>query len=482
MKVKETNKKVAEDRLGDFIGRLVIEVAQAPAFSRTVKSMLSTILKHWSKDKYWRKKISSRAEKVLSRVLSQPEQVKESELLKDPSTIKLAADLAPSLVNGIFLLLVKINEASRTLPPEVRAEYLASVLNGIDAKQVGRFLTAQVTSINELAKTKPGLLTNTLEAPVNDLIESIDFGELKEVVDGLEHSLGPLLKMVSEAVWKYPAKFVCLMGCLPPLVNGGAKAIHEILRPLNNLAPELLADVIFSVLRMLNGKEIGLLANSVMELVRKLHTGSFLLGKAGLPQFYTDLKPLLQDIVSTIDPTLLSKLKVALAEDAETITKSYTEVISQNQDVYTAIVSSYASQKNPKIRASRLKLTLYESFPEEDVAEAVSTGMADLDTQEIGEMINAVVRYINLIHGHKPEMIPRILSEIVLAVDTDKLKSAADKVIGDIVDAVKPAVRAVMPSLLNGLAQLLTPDPDEESDDLNNAISSLRKVLVQEGV
>jgi len=482
MITKETNEKMTQNRIGDFIGRLVIEVIQTPAFNRTAKSMLSTILDHWSRDKYWRKKITGRAEKVISKVLSEPVGVKESELLKDPSTVKLVTDLAPSVVNGLFTLLIKMNEISRTLPPEVRAEHLAAVMGGIDGKQVGKFLAAQAKSINELAKTKPALLSKALEEPVSDIIESIDFGELKEAIDRSEDSLAALFKMISEAIWKYPAKFVCLAGCLPPLVNGGTKAVHEFIRPLNNLAPELLADVIFSVLRMLNGREIGLLANSVMELVRKLHTGSFLLGEAGLPQFYTDLKPLLQDIVSTIDPELLYKLKVALAEDAETITKSYTEVISQNPDVYRAIVSSYASRKNPRIRAARLKLSLYENFPEEDVAGAASAGVADLDTQEMGEMINTLLRYINLIHGRRPEMIPRLLSEIVLAVDTDELKSAADNIIGDIVDAAKTPLQAVMPSLLNGLARLLTPDPDEESDELKNAISSLRKVLVQEGV
>ncbi len=363
----------------------------------------------------------------------------------------------------------------------IRALTVSRSTNKSIAQDIGRLLTAWAQHVNEDHKKHPVVQGSKEELhnnPIHAFIISTDFGELREVVDGLENAFTLLLKMINDEIWNYPAKFVSMVGCIPPLVNGTTKAINEVVRPLNNLSPDVLSGVIFSLFRSLKGKEIGMLINSMMELSRKMQTGSLLLGDSNISQFYIDSKSLLQDVVSTINPELLYKFQVAISEATETITKSYTDAVSQNPGIYTAIVSSYSDRKNPQIRSTKLKLSMYENISEEEAANAVSKGLSDLDTHEIGEIINTVIRYLKLIHKHKPEMVPHILSGIAMSIDTEELKSAADSVIEDIVNALKPTLRVLMPSLLKGLTSLLTPDVGEESDELNEAISSLIKVFV----
>ncbi|MFZ5595392.1 MAG: hypothetical protein ACOY31_00045 [Bacillota bacterium] len=467
-----------------LVSRLVIEAVRTEGVRRGIDVVLGDLLNCWSGESRWKKMVSKRVGKIVAKILSGISKKcdKEPGISEDPEFISaLAAEGVPLLADGIRSALATIGEGLRKLPPEERGKIMASITKGIEAKKMGSYFNAQVARLGEISREKPECASEALEKPFNNIIESVDFGQLKETLDNSEEAMVLLSRMMNEKMWRYPAKAVCLIGCLPALVNGGTRAVHETVKPFNNLAPELLADVVFSLLRMLNGKEIGLLANSVMEMVRKLHTGSYLLGEAGLPQFYADLKPLLKEMAGTIDPELLCKMKIALAEDGETIIKTYIEAVSQNPDLYGALVSSYASRKNPGIRSARMKLSLYEEFPEEDVAVAFSSGMADLDTQEIGELVNSVLRYINIVYEHRPEVIPRVLSEISAAVDAEELNRAAENVMGSIVSAVKPVAGSVMPPLVRGLAQLLTPDPSEDSSGLEEALSSLRKIIVQEG-
>jgi hypothetical protein len=91
-------------------------------------------------------------------------------------------------------------------------------------------------------------------------------------------------------------------------------ATNETLKPINNLAPDLLGDVVFSLVDDIDGKNIGMLINELCELVRKIHTGSTLLGEQGKPQLPNTLSRLTCETMSTVDINLLLKARTLLAE------------------------------------------------------------------------------------------------------------------------------------------------------------------------
>jgi len=113
----------------------------------------------------------------------------------------------------------------------------------------------------------------SLRPIVRELVENIDFGEVKEAAEFHRENIGDAVAMINEELWRYPAKVICLLSLLPAAANMTVSAAKETLMPINKLAPDLLADVVFSLVDDVDGKNIGELINELSELVRKIRTG-----------------------------------------------------------------------------------------------------------------------------------------------------------------------------------------------------------------
>jgi hypothetical protein len=254
-------------------------------------------------------------------------------------------------------------------------------------------------------------------------------------------------------------------------------AVKETLKPLHTLAPDIMADVVFSLMRSLDGKAAGELVNDLSEVIRQIHTGSALIGDQGLPQFSADLRILLADFASTLNPEVLLKARTALAQDLETIRNTWTETMAARPDLFLSELRQMAERRNPAIRATRREVDLLANMPEADVNNALSTGLSDLDTQELGETINAILRILNSLRRSHPEAVPRVLAGMASTIDTDELKDATAWIVPAAVEAVKPLAGAVMPAVLRGLAELLTPEPGDDTDEMATAIAELKTAL-----
>ena len=149
----------------------------------------------------------------------------------------------------------------------------------------------------------------SLRPIVRELVEKIDFGEIKEAADFHQENIAAAVMMINEELWRYPAKVICLLSLVPAVVNMGVSTAKESLVPINKLAPDLLADVVFSLVDNIDGKNIGRLINELAELVRKIHTGSTLLGEPGKPQLPYTLSRLTGETMSTVDINLLLKVR-----------------------------------------------------------------------------------------------------------------------------------------------------------------------------
>jgi hypothetical protein len=217
--------------------------------------------------------------------------------------------------------------------------------------------------------------------------------------------------------------------------------------------------------------------NGLAEVVRQTHTGSALIGDQGLPQFGADIRILLADFASALDSELLVKARTALAEDLETIRNAWTETMAQRPDLFLAGLQHSADRRNPQIRATRRKVSLLADMPDKDVNDAISTGLSNLDTQELGETINGVLRLLNSLRRTHPNSLPQLLAGVAATIDTDELKEAAQWIVPSVVAAVKPLTGAVMPLLIRGLAELLRPKPGDDTEEMDTAIAELKTAL-----
>lgn len=467
-----------DEEYGQFLSMIIKELASTAEFRAVATGLARRLLADWSARDPFNRLVAGKFEKwIIHEMAALAEQnTKTSDFWKNPEMAAAAAKDIPLVINAILGTAVRLSEGRQNLPPECHREMFQSTLKGIDTVLLGRWLSLQMQNVSNLTADPQGF-AEALEHPIRNLIASLDFGCLKEALEGSEEAIVTSIRMVNTTLWDYPAKFICLASLLPTMANIIVRSSRETLAPLHAQAPDVLADVVFSLLRSLNGKAAGDLVNGLAEVIRQTHTGSALIGDQGKPQFGADLRVLLADFVSSLNPEVIVKARTALSEDMETIRNSWMETMAERPDLFLENLRHSACRRNPQIRATRKEVGLLADLPQDDVNEAISTSLSDLDTQELGETINTILRLLNTLRSSHPKALPGVLSGIAATIDTDELKDAASWIIPSAVTAVKPLAGAIMPSVIRGLAELLTPEPGDDTDEMTAAIVQLKTAL-----
>lgn len=424
--MKIVEKPAQPDNAADLTGSIVWKTVKTPMIRKLVSAIVHEALKDWSGDSKLKARMSSSVENVVDSVLS----------AEDKADGKMGVEL-------------------------------------------GKLVTAFARETNEELKKGLTVIEDPLQTAINDFIVNTDFGELKEMVDRSEGHVIQNIDVAIECIWKYPAKVASILASLVSAGNISVKSITLIVKSLlDNLGPDLTADILLSIVRELNGKEIGKLTNNVSELLRRMHTGSLLLSRGGKSLFEIYLTNLLKDAVSEIDPEIFTKARIALAEDGESIAKALAEVMSENEKMLFASVAAYSALENPKIRTQAIKMNLYENADPGKFIEAAANGISDLDTQVMAENFNAALRIINNIHEAKPELFTTLLRGFADSVDEDELQKTAQWLVPEIVGTFKTLAPAAMPSLINGFCDMVNADQSEEA---RKAIENLRSVILADG-
>ncbi|HOS97382.1 MAG TPA: hypothetical protein PLU54_06980, partial [Deltaproteobacteria bacterium] len=151
--------------------------------------------------------------------------------------------------------------------------------DGSMAADVGILLTALARKAN--AQRTSGTRGPGAEQGegIDAFLRNVDFGEILEMVEGAGPQVIESIRAVNEQLWKYPAKVGTLAVMAIALMNTAIQAAREIMRPIEEqFSPDLLADLILSMVRDLSGSHAAKLVNTVFELIRRVHTGSLLLG------------------------------------------------------------------------------------------------------------------------------------------------------------------------------------------------------------
>jgi len=387
-----------EREIVDLLGGLVVESIKSPRLKKVLFAALSDVLKPWSSGSFAKRTLSAQAIKIISAVL-------KPDLLSRPK---------------------------------------------IEGKDLGRLITLLAQNTNEHYAQNPMHMVDHLKNPLSDFIKYVDFGELKELLDRSEEPVVELVKSLMSFVWNtYPAKLGAIMSFIHPLGNMVVKSAKEIVLPLNGITPDLFADLIFSILGSIDGEEIGGLTNGILELMRQIHTGSLLQGESGIPQFQMDLTKKIREILSAIDHELFCKVKVIASENREERVNAVADIMMENPDLVLGLIAKYSAVQNPNIRKIGKKISVYESLQQEEFAEALSSGVSEIDTQGIAEIFNTALRLMNGVHENKPEMFSGVIRDIINSIDEDELKTATQWIFKDIRDAIKPIENIVDSAFVN---------------------------------
>jgi len=391
-----------------------------------------------------------------------------------PELVRMWADKNP-LKNKISGPLERIIRNGFLPEPE---ENYSSLLDS--AGNIGKLVTIAARMLTKIHESNPDFLARTFEPGFKKFIEGIDFGELRDLMDGSADDIAALVKMANDVAWLYPAKLVLTLSFIPDIVNGMLLIVKESVNRFNQTSPDIVADIVLSLVRKIDGRSAGKCFNELIELIRSIHTGSALIGDPGTPKFLQDISKLFTDAAEFVDGEVLAKARVALSEDREAICNTTTDVLKENPDLWLKPLMRYADIINPGIRSKSYRLSALEELPEEDLTIAVNNGISDLDMQEAAEVINLFSILFNRVRSLKPTILETLVTQFVNALDLYEVKDAAGRMMTDLGESFRPAGRAIIPHVVKAVCRIVEPADDEYEDDMAEAREMLRAVLVGE--
>jgi len=462
-----------------FLGKAISELTKSPLIQEVARAALEERLAAWAGNSFVKKKLSAQVVGMVA--AGERASLADSPLWSNASGASALLALMPILVNSALEIVVRMQSALRQYPPEEQVACLRASLEQVDWAKIGGIITEAARNVSDLHKANPRFMADLLEGPLNEILFHTDFGELKETLDHCEEDIVAVAGMAGQTLWNYPGKLACLEIMSMTFVNIVVKSLGAMLKPLENASPESLADLLFAVLDSLDGKQVGLVLNASAELLRKIHTGSVFLGEPEQSIFQRVMTNKWTEVISTVDPVLMRKAKVALAEKSEAVQAARVAAYRLHPDPLLEMASAYSSIKNPALRAAGRQMRLFEELPPAAVNESLARGVAELDVQEVAETLNTLLRLVNALREDRPDLLTSLVSSFVTTVDAEELGKTVNWVCRDAAVALKPLAHAVLPAALRGLNELLTPEPGEDTREIDEALTCLKKCLCMEG-
>ncbi len=309
-------------------------------------------------------------------------------------------------------------------------------------------------------------------------IEAVDFGELKEALDRSSARSGPYLQMINEELWRYPAKVVCILSMLPALSNTALRGVRETAAPLNRMAPDLLADVVISLIRNVDAKEIGGIVNELAELVRKIHTGSALIGEPGRPALPELFEKISSEITESIDLALFLKASLMLGEIRGQLDRAIAGAVNSSPDLMKEKLTR--EFRKGALSAASIERTLdavERGFSDDELEALISGGLSEIDFQELASTVSRFCELTNRIYEINPDLIKGLLSQFFSSLDSVEAAETVGLIAADIAESVKPAAPVLLPPIIKGVGDIISSARAENPEEMNEALDYLNRSL-----
>jgi hypothetical protein len=235
--------------------------------------------------------------------------------------------------------------------------------------------------------------------------------------------------------------------------------VNEFLAPiLSDVGPDLLADIVMGLVRNSDSAELAKLTDGLNELIRRIHTGSLLIGKGDKSKLDVSLDDVMKAYHNTKIPYLQKMMPVYFGEIRESIANASERSLRDNEKIFLAQIASMGAVASSNIKVKNARLRLYESVDQEKLGEVMSENLKEFDTYEAAGLVNGFCRVLNQIHDTQPGILGSLVTGVVDSVSADEVSRTAEWLLPDLVDAIKPLASAIMPELIKALSDLTRDD------------------------
>ncbi|MFH2065906.1 MAG: hypothetical protein ABIK15_11970 [Pseudomonadota bacterium] len=474
-------KKTADSNGYDPLSLLLSELIHTREIRTLLAKAVPEVLHAWAGENF-AKKITTRAiGKNIRSGLSRPEdtlgQGELAGLFGWPDRIRNITELLPGLLDVFFDIANELGKGLESLPPAEKQKAVGRLLSGMFSGRTGKVITTWAKVISGTQSESPDFVKESIAPGIIKWMENTDFGELKDLLDSIHEISGETIKVMNDAIWKYPSKVVLLVSFLPSMINILIKVINECVGRFNNLAPDLVADVVLSCFRDIDAKHLGQTVNEFAELIRKLDTGSSLIGDSGVSGLNRDLSGFLNDFFASLHMETLFRAREGLAAGKDTLSARMFTILKENPQIVLESISRSQSRYNPAIKSMSRKAALVCDLPEQETAEAFSKTLSQLDCSEMAEIVNLTSLLTNRIRRYNTKLLPSLVSQIIDSLDLVEVEEAASGIINDMGKSMKPLGRVVLPHLITMACDWLSSDENQEEPAMENARQAIQSLL-----
>jgi hypothetical protein len=448
---------------------------KTPAMRETLSILIPEVVQLWAGDHRFKKKVAGPIGKSLQQGLRPDSYGGEGQTSH-------ACSVMPEIITHLLAALEAAAQAFEDVSPEEKEKQVKAFFAHFGTGQTGRILTLAMKALHDLHGVNPIALADAMTPVLQQWIVKTDFGALRDAADTMTPEIRALAIGINDILWRYPSKLVLSLSFLPDLMNLAVVGLGETIGRFNRAAPDLVADILLSLVRSVDGQSFGVALNELTELVRKIHTGSALIGEPGAPRLQEDLRQLAEGIVKQLDSRTYWAARIALAEDKEVLRRSLTAVLADHPEVITEGIKTYAARQNPVWRTRRQGLEALDAVPDDDLRPALEEGLADLDMQELGEIVNLSGVLTNRLMALKPELIGSLVEQVAASLDMGELETALHDILHTAGPRLRPVWRAILPEILSETCRILEPAEDEYEERMAEVRQQLRSLLVGEAV
>jgi len=462
---------------------LLGEVVGTSTVSRLIGTLAPEVIARWAGTNPVKKAIARIVGRIVAGGFLKNAESRDARdlasLLGDPGFVRRLGRELPAVMGGEAGPVAALLSGIERLSPEEKCDFIGGLL-AVSAPSGGAgAFTMAARIVNDMHGRNPRYFSESLRPAFVAFLERTDFGEIKEFLDRSAPDMVETVRMINHELWEYPAKTVCILGMVPSLVNLAADALRESLAPINGLAPDLLADVVLALVHEIDGPKFGAVINELSELVRKIHTGSTLIGEQGKPQFTVEVSRLIAGAMGAVDVNLLLKARSLLAEIRELTLVMLIDLLGRNPVLAREFFQGHFTALVRVMRSWSHKADAFETlFTDDEIAEEFARGMREIDAQQLADTVSRIAALFNKVRKRTPGVIRTTLTQFMNTIDAEEIGETARWLTNDVVRSIKPVASEVLPPVIRGLAELLSPDRYDDPGEIEDALVELRKALL----
>jgi len=429
------------------------------ALSILLPEIVEQVIKPWTGNHHVKQVvvrfINSMAKKSFDRSSKNIDQRGLMEIIKDPVELSTLVAAVPGIVDQLTELIAQLSKTVESLPVNDQERLIQNLIEGFNFKRNGEIFNRFICILNEIHASNPAFITNLFGSNITKWLEKVDFGELSEAVDYFAQDIETLSNQTLVAFFQFPGKLILLMSFLPISINLISKILHDTLKHFNTMAPDLACDVALSFLNEINGKTVAELVNQFNELVRKINTGSALLGEPGAPQFPHSISKLFESFMQAIDGDLLLKTKTGYFEIKDNAMKAYIDQLSKYHEEVLATYTFSTSGMNYRNELRLKILSIFDNISDEQLGDVIEKGFNNFNAQDYADVINYFFSFMNRILELKPQLLTALIQDFFNSLDIDEIENTVTGVLDLIGDEAKPLMKAVLPPIIEKVKEMI---------------------------